>query len=289
MNLMNVCIKMRREVLGGAHESTRNSRRTLDQWRAEQTQNFNKNGPVNRLQTWRCPLGGYTVCERLYQGSLDTRFCAFDKLLQHTRHQEEKKYVTRDTLSDLVENSYCPLWNRASSGIGTGIYLENTPENVEISVIGNIDAQGVISVDDCKGDLHRVLDGCDGDGSTNPFNWKAGGEMTIGDWTYSLKNCTTDRLPLRGQRRGVYWKDVQQLGGHKGVDTSKWTDDFKYKLDNENASEWTVSMNLDLGSSYDPSGTVLDAMRAVENPTDPNNLDIKTGYGTASGCQISIA
>ncbi|OCK74996.1 subtilisin-like protein [Lepidopterella palustris CBS 459.81] len=84
--------------------------------------------------------------------------------------EDTKTYITRDTLSDLIRNSYCPKWGGATGEIGMGGYLRDTLETVEIFVNGDISAEGLPPVDDCVKDMHKVLDDCDRDGGTNPMN-----------------------------------------------------------------------------------------------------------------------
>ena len=57
------------------------------------------------------------------------------------------KYITRNTLADLIDNTYCPKWKGATAGIGFGSYLPNTPETVEIGISGDTSAKGIPSVE----------------------------------------------------------------------------------------------------------------------------------------------
>ena len=229
------------------------------------------------------------------------------------RGLQSNTYITRDTLSDLITNTYCTKLNGASGEIGTGSYLPDTPETVEISVNGDVSGQGLPTPEDCAKNLHKVLDDCDTDGSTNPMNWKAGGELEIDYWTYSLKplhdrppapqkpsawckleNCNADtgctarlwgagwlnsglghelREAFETQQAYLTSEDrKQQLGGHKGIDTSQWGESFKYEL--MDGHEWTVTVGMDLGIFFDPGKLIPDTMKAVANSKDPNYLKV---------------
>jgi hypothetical protein len=93
-------------------------------------------------------------------------------------------YITRDTLSALIDNDACPqLPGLVAAGSKEPTYLDNTPEKVAIFMDPATDGQAIPSVDDCKQHMHEIRDGCDGN---NAMNWKGGGSYTFDGWTYSI-------------------------------------------------------------------------------------------------------
>jgi hypothetical protein len=72
--------------------------------------------------------------------------------------------------------------------------MHDTPEAVEIGAIGDTQTEGGITPQECEKWLHVVLDNCDTDATANPMNWKAGGEIEVNHWTYSIK-ALHDRPP----------------------------------------------------------------------------------------------
>jgi len=235
----------------------------------------------------------------------------FDELFKNNKVPEAEKpqcrqvnfdannvYVFRDTLADLIDNQYCPKLEGMSSGVGLGSYLRNTPETVEIGAIGDIDVlDKPPSVDDCKKHLHEVLDGCDiPHDDYNPMNWKAGGEIKVDGWTYSLRplhdrppalnkpkawcqidSCNQDGCTLR--MWGAGWessnfgkalreklddftrvaKESGKIGNNKGYDTGSWEENFIYEL--MNGHEWTVTLSVNLGIFVEHGPTTANVMR----------------------------
>lgn len=222
-------------------------------------------------------------------------------------------YMTRDTLSDLIRNTYCPKWEGVNGEIGPGSYLPNTPETVEIYADRDFSSEDQLTVDDCIKNLHKVLDDCDGDGSTNPMNWKAGGELKVDNWTYSLKmlhdrpapyprkpqawcqieSCSSETQGCVARMWGAgwlnsgdghelreafeaqqyVWKD--QMGDLPGIDTSKWGENWKYEL--MDGHEWTVTVPMNVGIFVKPpmEEQVVTIMKAANNAKDLDALDVK--------------
>ncbi|KAF2000519.1 SGNH hydrolase [Amniculicola lignicola CBS 123094] len=221
-------------------------------------------------------------------------------------------YITRDTLNDLIVNKHCPKLKGATGDIGVGTYLGETPEAVEIHVNGDLSAEGSPSEEDCIKNLQALLDGCDNDGDANPMNWKAGGELVEGSWTYSirllhdrptpypqkpqawcqLESCD-DKIGCVVRIWGAGWEnsgfgielrqqfeDLQtilvaqgKLGDHVGVNTSNWGQDFRYEL--KDGREWTVTLLIDNGifaGSAEEQVPVV--MRTAAKPGDDSYLQI---------------
>jgi len=209
----------------------------------------------------------------------------------------ENKYVTKDTLLDLIDNTYCPKLEGATGSIGTGHYLPNTPEAVEIGVTSRLTAGPVPTVEECKTNLHKVLDECNNDRWKNPVGWKAGGEFEINGWRFTItptgqrpstpkawckiENCQnkekcTASIWGAGWLRNDYGEKLRSafaaqqavysevryensLGDSKGIDMNHWG--FKYEaLDGH---EWHASLFLDLGLRLPYKQTVTDALRSA--------------------------
>jgi hypothetical protein len=103
------------------------------------------------------------------------------------RGLQDNSYFTRATISDLITNTYCPKLAGMSETIGSGFYLPHTPEEVEIYAAPSWNsAKGMTTPEQCSKNLHKILDECDTDSSSNPMGWKAGGEVDADGWTYSI-------------------------------------------------------------------------------------------------------
>ncbi|KAI4687260.1 hypothetical protein J4E81_008108 [Alternaria sp. BMP 2799] len=209
----------------------------------------------------------------------------------------ENKYVAKDALLDLIDNTYCPKLEGATGSIGTGHYFPSTPEAVEIGVTSRLTAGPVPTVEECKTNLHKILDECNNDKSKNPVDWKAGGEIEINGWRFTItptgqrpstpkawckiENCQngekcTASIWGAGWLRNDYGEKLRSafaaqqavyselryensLGDSKGIDMSQW--DFNYEaLDGH---EWHASLLLDLGLRLPYKQTVTDALRSA--------------------------
>lgn len=101
------------------------------------------------------------------------------------------KYVTRDTLKDIIEDQFCPdAVDQGTLDEGSGalfrIYLEGTVEEVGIAIEWEPGLDFKPNTDDCVRYLKdMILDGCDGS-DDNPMNWKGGGKVTVGDVKYRI-------------------------------------------------------------------------------------------------------
>ncbi|KAF2810168.1 uncharacterized protein BDZ99DRAFT_520253 [Mytilinidion resinicola] len=60
----------------------------------------------------------------------------------------------------------------------------------------------------------------------------------------------------------------QQLGGHKGIDTSHWRETWEYEL--MDGHEWTVTVGMDLGVFLDPGKMIPKIMKAMVDPRHPD-------------------
>lgn len=220
--------------------------------------------------------------------------CAAQPQCTQVKFDSNNVYVFGDTLADLINNEYCPKLAGMSSGIGLGSYLPNTPETVEIGAIGKINVRDKPpSVDDCKKHLHAVLDGCDiGHDDYNPMNWKAGGEIQVDGWTYSIKPLH-DRPPALNKPKawcqidscgfmdlgctlriwGAGWESSnfgtrlreqleeasKGLPHDLGYDTSKWGEKFIYEL--LDGHEWYVHVPANFGPSSNLGSSTANLLR----------------------------
>jgi Alpha-galactosyl-binding fungal lectin/Subtilase family len=102
-----------------------------------------------------------------------------------------KKYVTRNTVNDIISNQFCPdAVKQGALDQGSGsisrTYLKGTTEEVEIAMDWSPDANFKPNLDDCKKWLGVVLDGCDGNDPNNPMNWKSGGSVKADPVNYRI-------------------------------------------------------------------------------------------------------
>jgi hypothetical protein len=210
-------------------------------------------------------------------------------------------YITRDTLSTIIANEYCPKLAGMTSTIGTGYYLSGTPEAVEISAI-DWDADGVPTPDECYKHFQKIISDCNNDDANNPMGWKAGGEVEFDNWTYkitpseqrppapskpsgwcSIEQCTEEngcvaklwgagwlnsgyghelREAFDKQQANLTQPDVvDRLNGHKGIDTSLWGENFKYEA--KDGHEWTVEFQCDTSTEWLLERIITDNMRAA--------------------------
>ncbi|KAF2833175.1 SGNH hydrolase [Ophiobolus disseminans] len=102
---------------------------------------------------------------------------------------QSNTYATIAPLSDLITNTYCPLLAGMSDSIGTGHYLSGTPEAVDIFAGPSFSISKPAAPPtptQCAQNLHKIFDECDNDSSANPMDWKAGGEVEVDGWKYSI-------------------------------------------------------------------------------------------------------
>lgn len=172
---------------------------------------------------------------------------------------EDKKYIARNTLSDLVVNHFClgatnPF--KANELVWKDTYGRDTMETVEISVEWKSGHQP--NGPTCEKYLHEIIDGCDT--NSKGYNWKGGGQLIVGrggETTYRITplavrqppsdgpvgGCTIEYKVAHDQFRiwGASWlgssfgKELHdELRGH-GLGITAWH--FDYKLDDD-GSEW---------------------------------------------------
>jgi hypothetical protein len=118
------------------------------------------------------------------------------------------KYVTRNTVSDIIENVFCPeaaadtALGQASSGSFSRTFLNGTMEQIIITITWQSGPVNRPDLSTCQHYLRDVvLDGCDGNNPNNPMNWKGGGALQVGNISYSI-NPTTVRQPPPKQAGG---------------------------------------------------------------------------------------
>ncbi|KAI4910278.1 hypothetical protein J4E90_007711 [Alternaria incomplexa] len=249
--------------------------------------------PVWLLRTFHPTIQGHEA----YREAFFAAYLAFNSpafTSELSCNDLENKYVAKDALLDLIDNTYCPKLEGATGSIGTGHYFPSTPEAVEIGITSRLNAGPVPTVEECKTNLHKILDECNNDKSKNPVGWQAGGEFEINGWRFTIsptgqrpstpkawckiENCQnkekcTASIWGAGWLRNDYGEKLRSafaaqqavyselryensLGDSKGIDMSQW--DFKYEaLDGH---EWYASLFLDLGLRLPYKQTVTDAL-----------------------------
>jgi hypothetical protein len=106
-----------------------------------------------------------------------------------------------------------------SESIGTGNYLLGTPEVLEISGEPNWDDNRATTPEKCIRHLHQILDECDTNSSSNPMNWKAGGEVEADGWTYRITPMEP-RPPA--PKRPSAWCQVEKCSQAGGYTVRLW-------------------------------------------------------------------
>jgi len=252
--------------------------------------------PVWLLRTFHPTIQGHEA----YREAFFAAYLAFNSpafASELSCNDLENKYVAKDALLDLIDNTYCPKLEGATGSIGTGHYFPSTPEAVEIGVTSRLTAGPVPTVEECKTNLHKILDECNNEKSKNPMGWQAGGEFEINGWRFTItptgqrpstpkawckiENCQngekcTASIWGAGWLRNDYGEKLRSafaaqqavyselryensLGDSKGIDMSHW--DFTYEaLDGH---EWHASLLLDLGLRLPYKKTVTDALRSA--------------------------
>jgi hypothetical protein len=218
------------------------------------------------------------------------------------------KYIERNMLSDLINSTYCPKLEGATGPVGTGHYLSDTPESVEIGITDGDTPNYVPSPDECVQNFHKLLNGCNYDHSTNPMNWKAGGEVKMKDLTYSI--TPTETRPQAPQKPSAWcqlqeceadgWCPVYLWGAgwlnHDfgtalqkalekldvpaiwGVDEGSWNEWFRYE--NVDNHEWAINITVsptvaeNLAFVFIGPKLIVETMRYVANPQDPGYLQL---------------
>ena len=216
-------------------------------------------------------------------------------------------YVARKEIANTIDDTYCPKLAGMTSSIGAGNYLPNTPETFELSATAGIDSNKVPTVEDCKKHFHSILDGCDVPNKDyNPMNWKAGGNLSVDDWTYTIRplgnrppafknpkawcqidNCNNKNgctLKIWGagwessnsgsalRKAFDIWSDgarkSKSIGDNIGYNTSKWGESFQYEL--LDGHEWAVTIPMNLGIILPFGNTTANIMRAVVGGLEVN-------------------
>lgn len=228
---------------------------------------------------------------------------------------QDNTYATRSQLSDLITNTYCPMLAGMSDSIGTGHYLSGTPEAVDIFAGPSLNTQSSPKPEQCVKNLHKILDECDTDRSANPMDWKAGGEVEVDGWTYSI---TTKRSRPSAPKRPSAWCQLENCRGKTGCTARLWgagwlssglghelREGFElqqtiltgkdvvhqmgghpgidvsswgeaFRYEAIDKHEWTVTLQMDIGGLLDAGKIVVSTMRAVANTKDPSFLNIDT-------------
>jgi Alpha-galactosyl-binding fungal lectin len=177
-----------------------------------------------------------------------------------------KKYVTRNTVNNIVSTQFCPDAVKqggldTNSGSISRTYLKGTPEQVEIAMDWSPSANFKPNLDDCKKWLVVVLDGCDGNDPNNPMNWKSGGSVTVDPVNYRI-DPKASRQPAPKNPVGschTHWDalfDTVSISGNGWLNSDSGaalkselekkcalvagTFEFSYGLGND-GREWTLS------------------------------------------------
>ncbi|KAK2877265.1 hypothetical protein FQN49_001289 [Arthroderma sp. PD_2] len=122
---------------------------------------------------------------------------------------KDLKYVTRDTLDDLIRDTFCPKAEGQgaldeNSGSISRRYLEGTVEEVDIAMDWMPGANFKPNATTCNEFLHVILDGCNVPSKEfpNPMNWKGGGSVQVGPVKYRIEPKII-RLPAPKTPQGV--------------------------------------------------------------------------------------
>ena len=239
------------------------------------------------------------------------------------RGLQDNNYATRAPISDLITNTYCPKLAGMSDSIGTGHYLSNTPEAVEIFAGPSLSgAEGAPTPEQCAKNLHKILDECDTDSNSNPMNWKAGGEVEVDGWTYSI---TTKKPRPQAPKRPSAWCQLENCKSKKGCTARLWgagwlssgfghglregfeiqqyiwskpsnietlrghsgvdvsTWGESFRYEAIDKHEWTVTLQVDMGPNVSAAELVLNTMRVMASP-DPKAKDPNKKFLDVGNC-----
>ncbi|WEW61178.1 hypothetical protein PRK78_006668 [Emydomyces testavorans] len=180
----------------------------------------------------------------------------------------QKKYVTRNTLKDIIKDRFCPEAVKQgaldeNSGSISRTYLQGTIEEVAVATDWKPGLDFTPNSKDCERYLiDMALDGCDGNDGNNPMNWKGGGSVSVGPVTYRIDPIAM-RQPAPKQPAGVcvpIWSKRPYLfrvwgNGWLNSDSGRELEKklkekchltefrFEYGLGNY-GSEWTMSISV---------------------------------------------
>ena len=200
-------------------------------------------------------------------------------------------YITRDTLSELIDNEACGTTLGQISGgteLNLGTYLDGTPEKVNLFIEQSVDDAPLPSSDDCKQNMHKVRDEC---GDENPLHWKAGGYLDFDGWTYTIAPlgdrppaptapkvwCTAYKDEIRmwgaGCLNSGFGKELKDAFNNAGYKVSD--EDFFFQYENLNGHEWQATVpNTDIGNL----GAAF-APKALEDAVKWPNLQVTCAQG----------
>jgi hypothetical protein len=230
------------------------------------------------------------------------------------RGLQDNSYFTRATISDLITNTYCPKLAGMSETIGSGFYLPHTPEEIEIYAAPSWNsAKSMTTPEQCTKNLHKILDECDTDSSSNPMGWKAGGEVEADGWTYSImakdvrppapkrpsawcqfekcnaKTVCTVRLWGAGwlnsgfghelreafeRQQAIWCMPATQNDLDKHAGIDVSSWGEMFNYEAVDKHEWTVTFGADTPLKLKFQDIVLQKMKTIANDKDPNFLDV---------------
>ncbi|EEP80032.1 predicted protein [Uncinocarpus reesii 1704] len=210
-------------------------------------------------------------------------------VLQKCHGLKTRKYVTRDTVKDLI-SSFCRAAVKQgkldkNSGAISRTYLKGTMEEVEIAIDWAPKLDFKPTLKDCERNLiDRALDGCDGNDPNNPMNWKGGGRVTVGPVTYRIdprtkrhpapKKVLGTAYPRWNEREFLFrvwgrgWlnsdfgvalqREVKKKCGRTPSEFK-----FEYRLEDD-GSEWSIDVNTGVRDAH----CLLEAAKSAGGPKD---------------------
>jgi hypothetical protein len=97
------------------------------------------------------------------------------------------RYVTRDTLVQVLKDDFCPGWDNVIGGtLFNKLVDTGSPEETWLTIEQLDDQAELVKREECQKNMETLLDACDGDSITNPMNWKAGGSQVFRGWNYTI-------------------------------------------------------------------------------------------------------
>ncbi|KAK6344381.1 hypothetical protein TWF696_008018 [Orbilia brochopaga] len=119
-------------------------------------------------------------CHGLYKAERNTTVARWIQYLPNNWY-----YVHRDTMAKLINDEVCEEIHQDSNTNKPGhvakTFFRGSPEMVDFYYAWH---ETPPYKDECKEHFLSILDGCDGNDPSNPYNWKGGGERIIGDNLY---------------------------------------------------------------------------------------------------------
>ncbi|KAJ2907326.1 hypothetical protein MKZ38_003182 [Zalerion maritima] len=147
---------------------------------------------------------GNIINFRSKQLGTDNPMCAKADDFKCWKKEGNKGYVDYNLIYESKED-FCNN-ERPSDSAGWRLsktYYKDTPEEHQFLIIAD-DDQDEFDEDMCHSSFKRILDGCDGNDSDNPLNWKSGGRWVHEGYTYEVNPKRDNRpWPPPKERSGI--------------------------------------------------------------------------------------